>query len=67
MTDDGVPDLDLTSERDGADPFADDAPGGDGAASDAGSDPSDSSEPSDEPESSGTDPEADVTDISPPD
>jgi segregation and condensation protein A len=31
--DGGVPDLNLTSERDGADPFADDAPGGDSADS----------------------------------
>ncbi|TKX44118.1 MULTISPECIES: ScpA family protein [unclassified Halorubrum] len=67
MTDDGVPDLDLTSERDGADPFADDAPSGDGTASDAGSEFSDSSDSADRPASTAADPGSDVTDISPPD
>ncbi|ELZ59408.1 MULTISPECIES: segregation and condensation protein A [Halorubrum] len=40
MTDDGVPDLDLTSERDGADPFGDDS-SDDDPSGDEGSDPTD--------------------------
>ncbi|OYR93729.1 segregation/condensation protein A [Halorubrum sp. E3] len=63
--DGGVPDLDLTSERDGADPFADDAPEGDG-----GSDSAVESGP-DATAESGSDatdgPGPDVPDVSPPD
>jgi len=58
MTDEGVPDLDLTSERDGADPFADgppdDDPSGDDRPADEGSDAAEDSTP-------------DVAGVSPPD
>lgn len=65
MTDDGVPDLDLTSERDGADPFADDSAADDPPADD----------PSGDERSSGEGPEPDgesvpgptVAGVSPPD
>ncbi|VTT87291.1 Segregation and condensation protein A [Halorubrum sp. DM2] len=68
MTEDGVPDLDLTSERNGADPFADDQSGDEGSGDegsgdeefDAADDPA--SDPGDDPA-----PGPDVTGVSPPD
>ncbi|WP_048076992.1 segregation/condensation protein A, partial [Halorubrum sp. AJ67] len=60
MTEDGVPDLDLTSERDGADPFADessdDGPSGDKMSGNEGSNPGDDPAPG-----------PDVAGVSPPD
>ena len=70
MTDDGdraadggVPDIDLTSERDGADPFADDASDDGGTDSTAESD----SDPTDGPGSDAADESDPVPDVSPPD
>ena len=66
--DGGVPDLDLTSERDGADPFADDAPDDDGSDSSAesGSDATDRNG-ADEPGPDVSDESDPVPDVSPPD
>ena len=60
----GVPDLDLTSERDGADPFADDSPDGDPDST--GGSPDDGSTDESEPDVTG-DSDPGVTDVSPPD